>query len=159
MKNLIVIGVIGLVIGVGAWAYRTGQKIANEFTFKPLGFGKPSISKGYLTVPVLIELVNPSPVAINLDGLLIDLYLQKGSQWVKAATVNQAISVPSGVSQQSVFPIINLKQVFGGDLLNTLNTIQQSLSTRSFTIKAEITGRYAGIIIPTQSIAAQTIKV
>jgi len=159
MKNLLVIGAFGLIIGLGAWAYRTGQKLANDFSFKALGFGKPSISKGYLTVPVLVELNNPTPLAVNLDALLIDLYLQKGNDWVKAATVNQALQAPAGISQQALFPIINLKQIFGGDLLNTLQTLQQSLSNRSVTIKAEITGRYAGITIPKQFVNPTTVRV
>lgn len=146
------------IIGVGMWAVDRFSKAAKNFTvtFKRLGI--PQLSSGILTVPVDLQFNNTTGITITIPDFTADLYILKQGVFTKAGIVQQPMQLAPGISEKRLLPQFNLRQVFGGNLLNTIDAVLTSLQTRSITIKAEARGTANGIsftglnVLPQQTI-------
>jgi len=145
---------IGIVAGAAALlvlGYKAAMKAANDFTFEVIGYGKPTLQSTELSVPLKVLANNPTSLPINIDQLDGDVYLNKAGTWVLAAQVNQPVSLQPGKQEVWVYPRLNLQNVFGGDIIQTLQAIAQIQSTKKIDIRADIGGQYGVITIPKQS--------
>jgi hypothetical protein len=105
-----------------------------------------------ITVPLQIKFSNPTPVPIAIERLIADVYLEKNGQFVPAAKVNEAVSIPSGESTQWLMPTADLQSIFGGNLLNTLVSAGQVYQNQKLRIRSDVTLVVKGISLPMQSI-------
>lgn len=144
-------GLFATVIAALGWfVVDAAKKAAAQFSVRVVAFSTPSLSSGILTVPLVAEVHNPSTLAVNVDRVVADLYILKSNQWIAAGHVDQPISVPAGDSRQVVYAQANLKNIFGGNIFFTAETIAATLSNQ-LKIKVDVTGSYAGVPIPKQS--------
>jgi hypothetical protein len=140
-----------VIIGLGFLAYRAAKYAMANFDFKIVGYGKPTVSNASVTVPIQIQFSNPTPIPINLDQVIAEIYIKKNNTYVKAATVNQPLSIGPGKTTQNIYPVINLNNIFGGNLLDTINSISAILSSRVVNIRTDVTTIFKGIALPMQS--------
>lgn len=152
MNNLLKIGIVGGIVALLVWGSEQAKKMLGAFSFDVVGYGKPSLRSMFLTVPLQIKFKNPTPVPINIDRLIGDVYLEKNGQFVPAAKVDTPVSMPPGTTTQWIMPEANLQNIFGGNLLNTLTAAQQIMQTKKFKIRSDVTVYYKGIALPMQSI-------
>jgi hypothetical protein len=152
---------VALLAGLVVWGTRTAKKAITDFTekltFDIIGFLKPTLRNFVLTVPVQIKFNNPSSLAINLDNITVDLYVLKNNTYVKAVRVSQALLIPIGISVKEVYPEINLKSIFGGDITDTIYAFANALTMKFITVKAEVNITYNGVNLPTQYIQPQQL--
>lgn len=151
---------IGLLAALGAGAaylYRSTKQVISDFTYDVVGFGKPSVSKMVLTVPVQIRFRNPAIIPVNIDRLMVDLYVLKNSTFVHAGKIDQTLSIPRGESIQMVYPQVDLASIFKGNIFDTVLSVADVISNRRVTVKADINFSYKGVSIPTQSIPPKEI--
>jgi hypothetical protein len=143
---------IGGAIALLVWGAKAAQKTLSDFRFDIVGYGKPTINGWNLTVPLQIKYKNPTPLPINVDQLIGDIYLNKNGTFVLAAKVNQPVTLDPGTSLQWLYPALDLQAVFGGSLANTILAIQEVINRKTLTIRSDITAVYGGITLPMQSI-------
>lgn len=148
---------VGLLAALAAWGVSAAKKVAANFTFDLVGFGKPTLKNFMLTVPTQVRFNNPTSLAINLDNITVDLYVLKNSTFVKAARISQSLTIPAGVSVQPLYPEINIKNLFGGDIMDTILAASNALTTKFITVKAEVRITYNGVNLPTQFIPQQDL--
>lgn len=134
------------------WGVKEVKKKLANFSFEVVGYGKPSLSGNLLTVPLKVRFNNPTPLPINIDNLLANIYLLKNNQFVYAAQVNQPVSMPTGIGETMLYPVIDIKSLFGGDLISTLTFINSTLNTtKKLTVRTDVTTTYKGVPLPSQS--------
>lgn len=151
MNSLTKVGIAAGAVALLVWGYKASKKAIGDFTFEVVGWGKPTLSGTNLTVPLQIKYNNPTPLPINVDRIQGDIYLLKGGTFVKAAVVDQPVSLQPGVSLQWINPVLNLKNVFGGDALSTLVAMTDMWRTRKMTLRSDVGATYGAITIPKQS--------
>lgn len=140
-----------VIIGLGFLAYRAAKYAMANFDFKIVGYGKPTISNASITVPIQIQFTNPTPIPISIDQVIADIYIKKNNTYVKAASVNQPLNIGPGKTTQNIYPVINLSSIFGGNVLDTINSISAILSARVVSIRTDVTTIFKGIALPKQS--------
>ena len=145
------IGIAAAVIALLVWGSNVARKTLSLFQFDIVGYGKPTLAGQLLTVPLQIRYKNPTPLPINVDRLSADIYLDKNGTFVKAATVDQPVTLQPGESIQWLMPVLNLQNVFGGNFLNTLAAMQQILQSKKLTIRTDAIAVYKGVAVPQQS--------
>ncbi len=150
MNSLLKYGLFAGIVVAGVWVWDLAKKAATQFSVRIVAYGTPAMSSWILTVPLVFEIRNPSPVSVNIDRAIADLYIMKGSQWVAAGHVDQPLRVPAGQSRQIVNAQANLIKIFGGNILSTLETFGAAINNQ-LKIKVDVTPIYAGITLPTQS--------
>lgn len=126
-----------------------------NFDVEIAGYGTPKISNLSITVPLVIKFKNPTPIPIYADKVLAEIYVKKNNTFVKAATVNQALTINPGTSTQNVFPVIDIKNLFGGNVFDTFTSITSALNSKNITVKADVTVLYKGIALPTQTLTEE----
>jgi len=151
LGTLLKLSIGAAVIGLGFLAYRASKFALANFDFKIVGYGKPIVSNLSVTIPIVIKFTNPTPIPISLDQVLADIYIKKNGAYVKAAQINQPVNIPAGVSNQNIFPVIDLNSIFGGNILDTINSITSTIQSRILNIRTDVTILYKGIAFPRQS--------
>jgi len=149
--------IFGVIAAGGVYAYTYLKKAAATFSVKVVGYGKPTIAGPVITIPFVVALHNPSPVPVNVDWVRADLYMMKGGQWVPAARVDQPLSVASGDSRVTIAASANLSNIFGGNVAYTVTAIAEALSNK-LQIRIDLTARYSGVQVPTQTFT-QTLQI
>lgn len=144
------------IIGIGILVYRAAKYAIANFDFQIVGYGKPTVNNSSITVPIQIQFTNPTPIPINIDQLLADIYIKKNTSYVKAATINQALSIPPGKTTQIIYPVIDINSIFGGSLIDTLTAITQSMQSKMLSVRTDVKVIYKGIPLPTQSFTQDT---
>lgn len=145
---------IGIVAGAAALlvlGYKAAKKAANDFSFEVTGYGRPTLQSTELSVPLKLRAHNPTSLPINIDLLDGDVYLNKAGSWVLAAQIQQPVSLQPGTQEIWVHPRLNLQNVFGGNLIQTLQAIAQLQQTKKLQIRADVGGKYGVLTIPKQS--------
>lgn len=150
--------ILGGVAGLAFWVYTAAKRAITDFTFDIVGYGKPSLNGFMLSVPLSIRFKNPTPLKINVDNMLAEIYVRKGDSYVKAATINQPILIPSGESTQTITPSLDIKSIFGGNLLDTATAIASIVNGKKVFVRTDVTITYKGVTIPKQQIDPQEIS-
>lgn len=138
---------LGLLAALAGGVYFAIQYVKNQFSFKVKSFGTPS---GWpaLKLPILMQFNNPLPIAISVDNVLVNAYMQNGSSFVHVGQVNQPnVSITSGGSETWISPILDLTKVAGG-ILSQFDVLWK---TKKINIRVDVTVTYKGITLPTQS--------
>lgn len=144
MKTVLIVAGAGALI----WAYKYAQEAFADFAYKIVGYGIPSIDANYrLTLPVKIRFNNPTPVTIEVDNVLIDVYLLKQEVFEHVGRVSTPITLEPGTSTKDVAPVINLQSIFGG----LMQTVSNALKTKALTLRTDVTVTYKGFTLPLQS--------
>lgn len=151
LGTIIKLSIGAVIVGLGFLAYRASKFALANFDFKIVGYGKPTISNLRLTVPIVIKFTNPTPIPISLDQVLADIYINKNGQYVKAAQINQPINIPAGTTNQNIFPVIDLNSIFGGNVLDTINSIASVMKTKVVNVRTDVTTIFKGIALPRQT--------
>jgi LEA14-like dessication related protein len=142
---------IGLFAAIGLLVWDYAKKALNQFKVDVSGYGKPTL-KGYaLTVPLQLRFKNPTPVPISVDRFLADVYVWKGNQYVKGAIINQSLTIQPGTSESTIYPQVQLDQLFGGDLIATASLITNIIQTKQINIRVDYSAIVKGIALPTNS--------
>lgn len=123
MKTIVKIGIIAGLAYLVVWGIGAAKTAASKFHFDITGYGKPSMSNWVLTVPITVTINNPTPLPVNADRVVADLYILKGNQWVPAAHLDQAVTVPPGETQQIFNANANIASIFGGNVFSTLSAL------------------------------------
>lgn len=155
MNTFIKVGLVGGIIALVVWGAKAAQRAIAAFQFDIVSYGRPTLSGLILTVPLQIRYSNPTPLPINVDKLIGDIYLNKNGTFVLAARVNQPVTLSPGESTQWLNPTLDLQSVFGGNLLNTIAAIQQIMVNKKLTIRSDVKAIYQGITLPEQSFTSQ----
>lgn len=155
LSTIVKVAVGASVIGLVFLAYRYVKNAMANFDVEITGYGTPKVSNLSVTVPLIVKFKNPTPIPIKADKVLAEVYIQKNNQFVKAATVNQALTIQPGKSTQNIFPVIDLKSIFGGNILNTATSVISMLNSKKILVKADVTVLYKGIALPTQTITEE----
>lgn len=148
MSSLVKVGLFA----AGAYAlyslYRAAQTAFADFAYKIVGYGIPSIDSSYrVTLPVKIRFTNPTPLTIQLDNVLIDVYLLKPEGFVHVGQVSTPLTLAPGSSTHDIMPMIDLQSVFGG----FAQTVRNALSAKALTLRTDVTVTYKGVTLPSQS--------
>jgi len=151
LNNFTKLGLVAGLIALLLWGAKAAQRAASNFQFDIVGYGKPALAGTFLTVPLQIKYTNPTSIPIVLDQLIGDIYINKNGTFVLAAKVNQPVSIQPGTSIQWLSPTLDLQNVFGGNLLNTLSAFQQILTNKQITLRSDITAIFKGIALPKQT--------
>lgn len=151
LNSLLKISIVGGVIALLVWGTKAAQNALAQFAYEIAGYGKPKLSGYQLTIPIQIRFNNPTPLSINADQLIADIYLLKNNAYVIAARVNQPVSVPAGISVQTVSPVVDIKSIFSGNLLDTLKFVQQTVAGKTVGVKVDVTVVYQGVTLPKQT--------
>ncbi len=151
LSTIVKFGIAAAAIGLAYMGYDYARKVSSRFNFEIVGYKKPKISGWNLTIPLVIRFTNPTPIQIAADRVLADIFIKKAGQWVAAARIDQAVKVPSGKTDQEVYPVLNLASIFGGNILNTLTSFLQNAQTRTLDIRADVTVQIGSISLPTKS--------
>lgn len=151
MNTILKLGVFSA-IGLLVWGFLSGARnaIAN-FTVDIIAYGKPTLRNYALTIPLKLRFNNPTPVPISIERLVADIYVLKNDTFVKGATINQPLQIPSGVSDQLIYPAVNLEQIFGGNVLLTAQFVTNLLNTKQITIRVDYTPIIQGVALPVQT--------
>lgn len=144
-KILIGAGAVGLVI----WG--AAKTAAQGFTFHITGYGPPSISNFILTIPLKVTFHNPTPIPVNVDQFIADIYVLKNNAFVKGARIDQPLNVPGGDSIQTIAAKVDIKSLFGGNLLDTLTAVENILASKTVRVKTDVTIRYGAVTLPVQT--------
>jgi hypothetical protein len=148
---MIRLGIGALLLGGLLYLWKTGKLSANAFGYSMKGYGAPSVNGTTIDLPVNIEFTNPTPLAVNLDNVTAQLYINKGGAWINVANVNQALSIPAGTATQKVNAHIDLGKIVGGNILETLDLASSILAQQTAQVRTDLTVTYAGITLPQQS--------
>ena len=151
MGTVVKIGIVTALIGAGLWLYDYAKQAIAAFTFSIVSYGSPTFSNGFLQVPLTVQFNNASPVPINLDSLHADIFIQKYGQWVKAGQIDQPLSIPPGVTNQTLVPSINIASIISGGITSLLTQAVTALQNQSVPVRTDITVSYAGVVLPTKS--------
>lgn len=144
-------GVIAFIAVLGFLAVGYAKRAANAFSFSVVRYGAPVLNGTYLQLPVVVSVKNPTPLPVNLDNVHADVYILKDGQWIKVAVVDEPISAPAGVTNQTLTPRFDLNAIFGGGASSIYNLINTALTTKKFSVRTDITVQYGQIKVPTQS--------
>lgn len=140
-------GLIGLLY-LGAKAAKNA--IAN-FSFNITGYRTPKLSGTKLTIPLEVTFTNPTPLPINIDKLVADIYMDKNGSWVKAAQIAQPVAIAPGTSMQVISPVVDLKSILSGNLIDNINALDTLVNTRKVKVRGDVTAVYQGVTLPSQS--------
>jgi len=151
LGTIVKLSITAAVIGLGILAYRAAKYAIANFDFKIVGYGKPTVSNASITIPIQIQFNNPTPIPISIDQLIADIYIKKNNSYVKAATVNQPLTILPGKTPQNIYPVIDINSIFGGNVLDTLTSISSILNTKMVTVRTDVTAVFKGITLPKQS--------
>lgn len=141
----------GAIIALVWWGAKYLQNAAKNFQFDVTGYGRPQIQSTFLTVPLLVKFTNPTPIPVSVDNFRADIYLNKNGTYVPAGFVAQALTVPPGTTEQWINPSVDLKAIFGGDMVGTGIFLAQLLAKKAIDIRTDISVVFAGITLPKQS--------
>lgn len=148
MTGLVKTGLIAAGVGALIWAYRSAREAFADFAYKVVGYGIPSIDSNYrLTLPVKIRFTNPTPLTIQVDNVLIDVYLLKQAVFEHVGHISTPITLQPGATTKDLVPIINLQNVFGG----LFQTVSSALKNKTLTLRTDVTVTYKGFTLPVQS--------
>lgn len=151
-KTIFTFGAIITVIALAA------RSAARAFSVQVLAFGKPSPSGSTLTIPLELSFNNPTPLPISIDQVDAEIYLKKANTWVKAGRIRQPLTISGGESRQTIGAKLDVKNIFGGNLVDTSIAVLDALRGEGITAKAEVIITYQGITWPKQSLSPQVIK-
>jgi hypothetical protein len=151
LNSLVKLSIAAAAIGLVYMGVDYARKAASRFNFEVVGYGKPTFSGWNLTVPLVIRFTNPTPIPIAADRVLADIYINKAGQWVAAARIDQPVTIASGKTDYTIFPVLNLANIFGGNIFNTVSAIAQGIQSKVLEIRADVTIQYGAISLPTQS--------
>ena len=101
-------------IGLVVWfAKKRFQSYADQFTVKVSAFGKPGISSGVLSLPIALDINNPTPVAIPIQNVDVTLFVNRNGQLIPVGKTQPTgpMLLPPGISSQTFLPGIDLKAV------------------------------------------------
>lgn len=133
---------IGLV-WLGRYLYQSVQ----AFRYKVVGYGIPDFRSMKLTVPVIIEFINPTGLSISADSVIINFYLIQNGEAIHAGTVNQPVNIPAGTTKQTVNATADI-----GNVYSFIATQWQNiLGNKSIRLRTDVNVVYHGIKLPKQS--------
>lgn len=155
MNTFTKVGIAGVIIGLVMWGAKAAQKTLSAFQFDVVGYGRPTLTGAMLTVPLQLRFKNPTSLPILIDRLYADVYLLKNNEFVQAARVNDPVNIPPGESNQWAYPVINIQNIFGGDVIATLTAVQQILASKKLTVRTKAIAVYKGITLPEQTFTNQ----
>lgn len=138
-------------VGLVVWGTKQAKNAIAGFSFEIAGYGRPTLKNYMLTIPLQVRFDNPTPFPINIDNLIADVYVLKNDQYVRSARVSQAVSLAPGISEQTIYPTLDLASLFGGNVLNTLTALRSVIEQKVLKIKADVTATYGNITLPTQT--------
>lgn len=144
-------GAIALIALLGFLAFGYAKRAAQAFTFSVVRYGSPVLGGTTLQLPVVIQFKNPTPLPLNLDSIHADVFIQKDGQWIQVAIVDEPLSVPAGVSNQTLTPRFDLNAIFGGGSSSLINLVTTALKNKSFSVRTDVVIRYGSITVPKQS--------
>jgi hypothetical protein len=152
LNTAVKVGLIAAGTGFAFWAgskLLEAQKFAQNVTFRLTDFGIPRISGNIMSVPVKVEITNPTDVAINVESVDVIVSLFKENKFVRVGHAN-ITNVPTapGVNDKVFTAQFDLKAITS----NLFDTIAEILTSKQVTIRADVQIVAEGAGLPLQSI-------
>lgn len=146
MTTPLKIGIGLALIGVIALVATQGQKLLDQFAVRIKGYGTPKLnfSSWVLTLPVKLELINPTPAPINIDKISGNVSLMKNNSFQSVAKFDQSLSIPSGSSDRTITTTIDLKKFFSS---NFAAASLEILTTGKLRIRTDLVVQYAQVTV------------
>lgn len=150
-KSVYIVG--GIVVALAALAYHGYQK-ANEFidrlTVRVKGFSIPKIQSGIATVPLTLEVINPTDLSLSLKNLSVNISIKQangsykpvGNTSIGFTTIPAMSRVP--VSTQPQLNLNNINPFEGKSVKDIFSDIFSSKPLVTFLI--EYNGTYTDSI-------------
>lgn len=157
MSSVLKLGIVAALVGLVVWGSQKAKAAVAGFSFDVVGYGFPALKGLQLTVPLQIQFNNPTPFPINIDHLLTDFYVLKGTQYVKAGRVSQAVRIGPGTSEQTIYPTLDLASLFGGPVVDTISALREVLNNRTLQIRADVTATYGYVTVGPKSFTDQLV--
>lgn len=152
LGGLFKVGILALAVAGGYYLYSEAK---NRVGFKIKGYGIPVPGQNLqVLLPVKIQFNNPTPVAINSDRLVVDVYVMANNFWAQVAHLDQPVAIPPGSNVIEVRPLLNLDNI----ITNIADVVSSFLDTRSISVRTDVTASFAGVQFPTQQFT-DTVKV
>ncbi len=148
MSTLVKVGILAAIVGVAYLGFNKAKALISAFTFSISRYGIPQIKNSVVYLPILVHFKNPSTVPLSIDQIFAEIFLWKVNTYQKVAQVSQPLSIPPGESDQTVNAAISLSDLFGGNIVATLQNI---FGTKKASIRTTVTITYAGVSLPSQS--------
>lgn len=122
-------------IGIGYGIYRASVHAVNGITLKVADFGLPKIANGVVSLPIIIEFNNSTPLSLAVDSVVINLAYKQGNNYVQAGTLTkERFTVQPGTARYTIDSTIDLRQLFS----NFFSTITNALMNKSIDVKADV---------------------
>lgn len=152
---------------IGLWAagigllFYIGKKskevydLTKGVTFRLVDFGIPSIKNFVLSLPLKLQITNPTAGSLTLDNVTIAVSAMLGTQYqpIGGSSIDK-VTITPGVSTKDIVAKMDLKA-----LKNiSLDTIISTLATRALGVKADVLITTNGVTLPTQ-VLTKTINV
>lgn len=141
-------GIFAVAVGLLIWGANQARTAVAQFAYKVVGYGKPSIKAFILQVPIIVRFTNPLPLGTTIDRFIADVFLKRGNQYQWIGKLDQAVTIPTGVSDQVLVPALDLQRLISGNILDVVNQLS---STGTIELRTDVTAIYGGIALPTQS--------
>lgn len=154
MGTIVKIGVVSAAIGLVIWLANYARQAAAAFSYSIARYGSPSLNGSRLQVPITIKFNNSTPLPINVDNLHADIYLDKNGTWTKTGVIDQPLSVPPGTSEQTLITMVDTSQLVGS-IASLISLVNSALTSKSISLRTDLTVNYAGVSLPTQSFIKQ----
>lgn len=136
--------------GLAYLAYQWARKAFADFAYKIVGYGVPQFNSTtwQLTLPVHLQFNNPTPLALNVDEVLIDVYLVKGIEHSLIGFVSEKIvSLPPGQTERVIIARLNLGTLASG----IIDAFEDIVRSKRITLRTVVNITYKGVELPTQS--------
>lgn len=152
MNTAVKVGLIAAGAGLAFWA---GSKVigalnlAQNISFRLTDFGIPRISNNIMSIPVHVEINNPTDTVLMVDSVDVVISMVKGERYERIGQANiQNVATEQGITQKTFTAQFDLKAI-KSDLFETL---AQVLTSRMITIRADVQIVAEGAGLPLQTI-------
>jgi hypothetical protein len=161
LDNVVKIGIGLAFIGGILYIVHELKSKVKDFEVNLKSIGKPRIQSGVLTIPLDVQFSNPTGIPVTVKNFVADLYIKKNNQWVKGGVIQKPVlEIGAGTSVQRIEPKVDIRKIFGGNILDTLQSLLTSAQQSSIEVKADAHGTANGIDLKLPNLVpAQTISI
>jgi hypothetical protein len=148
LNTFLKIGIGAALVGGVLYGVKKAHEYINTFRAEVSRYGIPTINQAIVYLPIAVKFNNPTTLSVHINDIVADVFILKNNAYVQAARVNQALTIPPGVSEQVITAAINLKNILGGNILNFAANL---INTKSLQIRTDVHVNYLGIPLPKQT--------
>jgi hypothetical protein len=134
---------------------KAGKELAQNISYRIIGFGVPQIKSFVLSVPLVARITNPTQHSITIDKVAVTGSYLNGKTWQPSATaVFNNVTINPGDTDKQFLATVDFKAL----AKNVLSQVDKLLTSGYIDVKADVLITVGGITLPVQSFT-KSIKV